>query len=104
MKKSMVIMMAVLSLFAAAVPVLAEEGHEHGMAHKSMDEKCAKECAMLLKNCDLEVDSLQQRIQRIKTEINDKGANTYTLEELKTLNAKLKETNETLRSLQKAGH
>jgi len=103
MKKTMVVLMAT-SLFAAAVPVFAEEVHQHGMDHKSMDEKCAKECEMLLRNCAQEVDTIQQRIQSIKTEINDKGANTYTLEELKTLNAKLKETNETLRSLQKPGH
>jgi peptidoglycan hydrolase CwlO-like protein len=47
------------------------------------------------------VDSIQQRIKRLQVEINEKGANTYTLDELKLLNKKLKETNETLRTLQK---
>lgn len=56
---------------------------------------------LLLKDCGLEVDSIQQRIKRLQVEINEKGANTYTLEELKTQNKKLKETNETLRALEK---
>ena len=100
MKKAMVILMAT-SLFATAVPVMAME-HSHN--HTQMDEQCAKECDLLLKDCALEVDSIQQRIQRIKTEINEKGANSYTVEELKTLNKKLKESNETMRALTKPGH
>jgi len=66
-----------------------------------MDEQCAKECEMLLRNCVQEVDSIQQRIMKLQIEIKEKGANTYTLEELKTLNMKLKEANETLRVLEK---
>ena len=100
MKKIMIILMAT-ALFGAAVPVMAMD---HGAMHTQMDEQCAKECEMLLKNCDQEVDSIQQHIQRIKTEIRDKGANTYTLEELKILNKKLKEANETMRALTKPGH
>ena len=76
---------------------------EHGANHGAMDEKCAKECAMLLKNCAQEVDSIQTEIKKLHVQIDEKGADTYTLEELKTLNAKLKETNATLRSLQKPG-
>ena len=56
---------------------------------------------MLLRNCVQEVDSIQQRIMKLQIEIKEKGANTYTLEELKTLNKKLKEANETLRVLEK---
>ena len=100
MKKTMVILMAT-SLFAAAVPVMAET--THGTMHTQMDEKCAKECELLLKDCAQEVDSIQQRIQILKTEINDKGANTYTVEELKILNKQLKDANKTLRDLSKPG-
>lgn len=102
MKRQLVILLAV-SLFAVAAPVLAEEGHQHGASHQTMDEQCAKECAMLLKNCAQEVDSIQDRIKKLQIQINEKGADTYTRDELKMLNRKLKETNETLRSLQKPG-
>ena len=77
---------------------------EHSHNHTQMDEQCAKECALLLKDCEQEVDSIQQRVQRIKTEIDEKGATTYTVEELKTLNAKLKEANETMKAINKPGH
>jgi peptidoglycan hydrolase CwlO-like protein len=113
MKKNLVVLMAV-ALFAVASPVLADEMKmdemkmdgmpmEHGASHGAMDEKCAKECAMLLKNCAKEVDSIQGEIKKLQVQIDEKGANAYTLEELKTLNAKLKETTATLRSLQKPG-
>lgn len=100
MKKTLVTLM-VTSLFAVAAPVLAEEAHQHDASHQAMDEQCAKECDMLLRNCDQEVDSIQKRIKKLRVEINEKGANTYTLEELKILNKKLKEANETLRVLEK---
>ncbi len=100
MKKTLAILMAT-SLFATVAPVLADDGHQHGASHQTMDEQCAKECEMLLRNCVQEVDSIQQRIMKLQIEIKEKGANTYTLEELKTLNMKLKEANETLRVLEK---
>lgn len=99
MKKTMVILMAT-SLFAAAVPAMAME---HNHTHTKMDEQCAKECDLLLKNCALEVASIQQHIQRIKTEIKTNGAKPEHLDELKALNKKLKEDNETLRALSKPG-
>jgi peptidoglycan hydrolase CwlO-like protein len=99
MKKTLVMLMA-LSHFAAA-SVLAEEGHLHGATHQAHDEQCARECEMLLKNCAQEVDSIQLRIKKLSAEINEKGANTYTLEELTVLDRKLKESNELLKTLQK---
>ena len=99
MKKQLVILMA-MSLFAVAAPALAEEGHNHGASHQVMDEQCTKECEMLLKNCAQEVDSIQDRIRKLQVEINEKGATTYTREELGKLNARLKESNDLLRSLQ----
>ena len=102
MKRKLVILMAI-SLFAVAATVLAEEGNLHGASHQAMDDQCAKECAMLLKNCAQEVDSIQDRIRKLQVEINEKGANTYTRDELKILNSKLKETNESFRALQKPG-
>ena len=56
---------------------------------------------MLLRNCTQEVDSIQDRIKKLQVAINEKGADTYTREELKILNQKLKEADETLRVLQR---
>ncbi|MBI5655457.1 MAG: hypothetical protein HZC44_00965 [Geobacter sp.] len=99
MKKTLVILMAT-ALFAAAVPAMAME---HGAQHSQQDVECAKECDLLLRNCAQEVDSIQQRIQRIKKAIETNGAKPENLEELRILNKKLKEANETLRSLTKPG-
>lgn len=100
MKRKLVILMAI-SLFALAAPVLAEEVQRHGASHLTQDEQCAKDCAMLLKNCAQEVDSIQDRIRKLKVAINEKGANTYTVEELKILNEKLKGANDLLETLQR---
>ena len=102
MKRKLTILLAI-SLFAIAAPVLAEEVPQHGSSHQAMDDQCAKECAMLLKNCAQEVDSIQDRIRKLQVEINEKGANTYTRDELRILTSKLKETNENFRALQKPG-
>jgi peptidoglycan hydrolase CwlO-like protein len=85
-------------MVAVSVPAFATE-HQHDGTQKTMDEQCAKECDLLLKDCGLEVDSIQQRIKRIQVKIKENGADTYTQEELKTLNRKLKEANATLRAL-----
>jgi len=99
MKKSLVIFMAT-ALFAAAVPAMAME---HGAMHTQQDQECEKECDLLLRNCAQEVDSIQQRIQRIKTAIKAYGAKPEHVEELKLLNRKLKETNDELKALTKPG-
>jgi len=101
MKKSIITLLAV-AMVAVSVPAFASE-HKHDASQKAMDEQCVKECDLLLRDCAQEVDSIQQRIKKLQVEINEKGANTYTLEELKILNKKLKETNETLRVLTKPG-
>lgn len=102
MKRNLVILMAV-SLFAAAAPVWAAEGHQHGGAQPAMDEQCAKECDMLLKNCAQEVDTIQARILKLKAAIKKEGADANAVKELKSLNAKLQEANQTLADLEKPG-
>jgi len=99
MKKSIITLLAV-AMVAVSLPAFAME-HQHDASQKTMDEQCTKECELLLRNCALEVDSIQQRIKKLQVEINAKGATTYTLEELKTLNKKLEETNESLHVLEK---
>ena len=94
MRRQLAMLLAV-SLFAVAAPALAVDGR-HGQNH---DEKCARECSLLLSDCGLEVDSIQDRIKKLQVLINEKGATTYTQEELKLLKRKLAEANETLRVL-----
>ncbi|QWV99560.1 hypothetical protein KP003_10200 [Geomonas nitrogeniifigens] len=98
MKRKLLVLMAV-SLFAAATPVLADEAPNHGSMHKTGDAQCEKECAMLLKDCNNQVDSIQDRIRKLQVAINEQGATTYTVEELKILKKKLQEANDTLRVL-----
>jgi peptidoglycan hydrolase CwlO-like protein len=102
MKKTMITLMAA-ALFTAAIPAMAAE-HEHGAMHSQQDADCARECDLLLRNCAQEVDSIQERIQKIKKAIDANGAKPENLEELRILNKKLKEANETLRALTKPGH
>jgi uncharacterized coiled-coil DUF342 family protein len=77
--------------------------HEHGAMHSQQDADCARECELLLKNCAQEVDSIQQRIQRIKKAIETNGAKPEHAEELKKLNKMLQDANETLKSITKPG-
>lgn len=96
MRTKLVALLAV-SLFAVAAPAFAEGGG-HGKAH---DDKCARECSLLLKDCGQEVDSIQDKINKLQVMINEKGSTTYTQDELKLLKRKLAEANETLRVLNK---
>ncbi|QEM68857.1 hypothetical protein FO488_12290 [Geobacter sp. FeAm09] len=54
------------------------------------------------KNCPKVVDSLPERIAKLKIEIA-KGDKVYSPDELKLLERKLKEDNQTMRSLHKPG-
>ena len=109
MKRLLVVAMAV-GLFGA-MPALAEHKKEVAPAqpamthsHQADDADCAKECELLLADCAIQVDSIQQRVQKIKAAIKANGAKPENLEELRILNKKLKEANETIRSLTKPGH
>jgi len=46
------------------------------------------ECLLVAKNCGGEVDTIQQRIERIQKEIG-RGTDVYTNDELKSLNRDL---------------
>lgn len=61
------------------------------------------ECLIASKNCKDQVDSIQQRMDKINREIK-KGKKVYSAEELKKLELKLKEANEILKSLEKPGN
>lgn len=85
MKKS-ILMLIVAGLFAAMPASAAEQGHQ------VMD---SKEC---IQRCALQSESIVQKIERLQNEIK-KGKTTYSADELRKLEAKLKEANALLDDL-----
>jgi peptidoglycan hydrolase CwlO-like protein len=88
-----------LSLLAAAlmilaVPVLAYEGTGIPMTNENSN-KDKNECLLVARNCTNQVDSIQERITKIRKEIS-RGEAVYTKDELRQLNNKLEEANKTL--------
>lgn len=61
------------------------------------------ECLLASKNCKDQVDDIYKRMHRLDKEIK-KGTRVYTPDELKRLQQKLTETQETLKELEKPGH
>lgn len=98
MKRKLLVLMAI-SMLAAATPVMAGDMANHGAKHTAGDVQCERECDLLLKDCTNQVDSIQDKIKKLQTAINEKGATTYTRDELKILQKKLQDANETLRVL-----
>jgi septal ring factor EnvC (AmiA/AmiB activator) len=87
MKRTGMLVMAVL-VMSCSLPVFAAEKDD---------------CMLASKNCNDEVDSIQQKVKKLNTEIK-KGHKVYTSAELTKLNAKLKEVNAMLDDLEKPGH
>lgn len=73
----------------------------NAFAQQTQAEK--NECLLASKNCKDQVDDIYKRMQRLDKEIK-KGTKVYTPQELKRLQEKLAETQETLRDLEKPGH
>ena len=84
----------VLSVFAIIVAFVAVP------AFASVQPEGKDECLLNGKNCPNAVDSLPERVAKLKREIG-KGENVYTPEELKQLERKLKEANDVMRFLHK---
>ena len=84
MKKS-ILMLMVVGLFAA-IPALAAEN-----AKSDPSNECVIRCAA-------QAESIVQKIERLQNEIK-KGKTTYSAEELRKLEAKLKEANDLLTDL-----
>ena len=77
------------TLMIMAVPVLADEGTTNpAMEPAAQDGK--NECLLVAMNCANQVDSIQQRIDRIQNEIN-RGSDVYTSGELKRLERDLED-------------
>jgi Skp family chaperone for outer membrane proteins len=92
MKKILITMLTVAALSATSMAFAAD-----APVAGSKDE-----CLLASKNCMNEVDSIQQRMKKINSEIK-KGKKVYSAEELKKLEQKLKEADEILKSLEKPG-
>jgi hypothetical protein len=77
-----------------AVPALADEG-SMGSKFEQGQQAGKNECLLVAMNCANQVDTIQQRIDRIKGEIG-RGTDVYTTEELKSLNKELEDANKIL--------
>lgn len=89
MKKIVVLMIAVFSM-AVAVPAFAAE----------MTKEQKDQCILASKGCAAEADTIQQKIKKLQAEVK-KGTKVYSADEIKKLNAKLKEAEDLLDSLLK---
>lgn len=95
MKKVIVFVMAA-ALFTASMPAFAAP---HGGSHDPADVQCAKDCEMLLKNCALQVDSIQQKITKLRTAIKKDGSDQQKLKDIKALKLKLADAEAMLKAL-----
>ena len=77
-------------MMSVAVPVFAAE----------MTKEQKDQCLLASKGCATEVDSIQKKIKKLNTEIG-KGKKVYSADELKKLNAKLKEAEDMLDNMMK---
>jgi septal ring factor EnvC (AmiA/AmiB activator) len=87
MKRVTFLLMAIF-LMSVSVPVIAAD----------MTKAQKNECLLASKGCKDTVDSIQQKIKKLQTEIK-KGKKEYTADELNKLNAKLKEADELLNQM-----
>jgi len=89
------VLIAVLTAFALSATTMA-------FAADAPQANTKDECLLASKGCMNEVDSIQQKLKKLNTEIK-KGKKVYSAEELKKLEQKLKEANDILKSLEKPG-
>ena len=94
MNKVLIAVLTAVALFATSMAYAAD----------ATPKAAAKdECLLASRGCKDQVDSIQQRIKRINTEIK-KGKKVYSAEDLKKLQQKLNEADEILKVLEKPGH
>jgi hypothetical protein len=89
------------ALMIVAVPVLADEGSMDSRIEPGQQVE-KNECLLVAKNCGDQVDTIHERIDRIKGEIS-RGSDVYTNDELRRLNRELEEANKTLEGLSFGG-
>jgi len=85
------------ALMITVLPVMAGDGAvRQGIDPAQQGEK--NECLLVAMNCGNQVDSIQQRIERIQQEIG-RGSAVYTNDELRRLQGQLDDANRTLNEL-----
>ncbi|GFE59741.1 hypothetical protein [Geobacter sp. AOG2] len=92
MRKILITVLAAFALSATSMAFAADV--------KSNEKN---ECLLASKGCKDQVDSIQQRIKKLNTEIK-KGKKVYSADELKKLKQKLQEADDILKDLEKPGH
>lgn len=83
MKKRAIIVLAAL-MMSATVPAIAQQSNEEKVI-----------CELAAKNCLNKADILEKKVKKLNAEIK-KGTKTYSAEDLKKLDQKLKETQDLL--------
>jgi hypothetical protein len=78
-----------------AASVIFTSGQVMAAETAILDEGVKNECLLVAKNCSDDVDSIQQRIEKLDKELS-KGTDVYTRDELKILGNKLEEERNTL--------
>jgi peptidoglycan hydrolase CwlO-like protein len=89
--KKIVLMLTAAFMMSAVAPVYAQ------MTAEQKDQ-----CLLASKDCVNEVNSINQKIKKLQKEIK-KGKKVYSEEEIKKLNAKLKEAEEMVDTMLKGG-
>ena len=74
------------SMLFSAIPILADEGNIGSTESQvpQAQQRPKDECLLVSMNCGKDIDSIQERIDRLNTEIG-RGTDVYTAEELKQL-------------------
>jgi len=89
------------ALMILAVPALADEGAMDRINEEGRQAD-KNECLLISRNCANEVDSIQQKIDRIRGEIS-RGTDVYTTDELRILNMRLEDATRTLDDISLGG-
>ena len=89
MKKMAVLLMAAF-MMSVSVPAFSAD----------MTKEQKDQCLLASKGCKDETDSIQQKIKKLQAEVK-KGKKVYSPEEIKNLNAKLKEAEDMLDNMLK---
>jgi len=89
------------ALMILAVPALADEGAMDRMMEQGQQVD-KNECLLVAVNCGNQMDTIQQRIERIRGEIA-RGSDVYSNDELRRLNRQLEEANKALEDMSLGG-
>jgi hypothetical protein len=89
------------ALMIMAVPALSDEGAT-GRMFEQNQQGVKDQCLLASMSCKDQVDSIHQRIDRIRGEIS-RGTGVYTADELKRLERQLEEATRNLNDLTMGG-